>query len=92
MEQLATLEWLCEVKISLRFDACAPNAEAVRVMHRPGHPLLSQARLDLIPLCQRLPITRLLFRRLNLDLGTTIRRLLVTRAHTRTSFPSFAAN
>jgi len=34
MEQLATLESLCEVKISLRFDVCAPNAEAVRVMHR----------------------------------------------------------
>jgi hypothetical protein len=34
MEQLATLESLCEVKISLRFDAYAPNAEAVRVMHR----------------------------------------------------------
>ena len=34
MEQLATLESLCEVKMSLRFDACAPNAEAVRIMYR----------------------------------------------------------
>jgi hypothetical protein len=32
MEQLATLESLCEVKISLRFDACAPRAEALRVI------------------------------------------------------------
>jgi len=34
MVQLATLGSLCEVKISLRFDACASRAEAVGVLLR----------------------------------------------------------